>query len=731
MFNPTYEVRASFFIQDEEKRSGEKSPLHEIDLISSARVLENELEILKSKQLIGRVIEDLNLDINYKVIDGLSSNDLYNAGPVKFTLIKPSGNYEKGKMRILIKDKNGFLLETVGGESREMTFNKHYVSSFGEWKLEPAMNLGQFIGDKIQIAIADPGKLAIQYQDKISAVLPSKLSTTVALSIKDEVAQRGIDVLNRLMFNYNLAGATAKNNETQSTLAFIDNRLASLSGELSDAEKGIATFKSSRGLTDISSNSKVSLENMQTNDAQLNEVNVKLSIIEGIESYVNSNVNTGKAPATLGISDPALNSLIEKLSYLQLQRERLLGMMPETNPEFEPINRQIASTKASLKEIVGSLKSTLISTRAKLQTFNSRFESSIKNIPVQEREFISIKRQQSIKESLYTYLLQKREEVSVSYASAVANDRIIDPPYAIAPKGILKYLAMLAALIFSIAVPVGFVFIRDFFSSKITDPQEIEDLSSIPVLGELPFEGSKNAITVSGLSTSLIGEQFRALRIKLFYLLKENQGARVILVTSGLPGDGKSFVSSNLAVTLALSSRKTVIVELDMRKPKMAASLEMSEDRPGVSEYLNGEAGLKDIVQQSKTEKSLHFIGSGRMVKNPSELLERPKLAELIGQLREFYDDVIIDSPPVHLVPDAMILSQLTDVTLYVVRQGITEKPELDFISKLANKKQLLNLQIVFNGVKGSKYGYGYAYDYSYYSPGKKESVFSDFWHRF
>ena len=563
--------------------------------------------------------------------------------------------------------------------------------------------------------------------------LSNKLATTVVLSLDDAVPQRGKDILNRLIFNYNLAGILEKNRKTKSTLDFLDQRLATLSGELTGAEKGIENFKSSQGLTDISSDSKISLENMQANDTQLNEVNVKLSVIEGIERYINSSQNSGKAPATLGITDPALTSLIEKLAQLQLQRDQLLATTPETNPDFEPINRQIATTRAAIKENVKNIKSSLVNTKQKLQTFNSGFESSIKNIPTQERQYVSLKRQQAIKESLYTYLLQKREEVSVNYASTLTNDRIVDHAYA-GPAKSKKSIAFAVALVLGIGLPAGLIYGRNSFTNKITTLQEIKDAIEIPVIAELPFEATQNPIVINNSATA-ISEQFRTLRTKMHYLFGEKEHGRVTLLTSSVPGEGKSFVSGNLALALAYSDRKTVLLELDLRKPQLTKNFNLPQNHPGLTDYITGKANLPAIIQASGIEPNLDLISSGTLVNNPSELLERKQLKELILNLRNIYDDIIIDSPPVHLVPDAMILSHLTDLTFYMIRQGFTEKTELNFIKELNDQKQLNNISLIFNGIQRIKYGYGYKYNDKYYDLEKKNkshrSLFSDFSNRF
>ena len=734
---PIYTIKATLLINDEKKAPDQQSALHEIDLSNSAKIIENEIEILKSNLLISQVVRDLNLNINYQKQDGfLNKEDLYKTSPVKLTLISAAGKYLQPAVTIVIKDQNSFLINLANEKRKEYFFNHAYESSFGTWKLEPTKLLPQYKGATIKITVADPEKIALQYQKTIDVSLSSKLATAVVITLEDEVPQRGKDILNRLIYNYNSASITEKNRQTKTTLDFLDQRIASLSGELSTAEKGIENFKSSRGLTDISSDSKVSLENMQTNDTQLNAVNVQLSVIEGIERYVNAAQNLGKAPATLGITDPALSSLIEKLVTLQLQRDRLLATTPETNPDFEPINRQIVTTRAAIKENVKNIKTSLLNTRGKLQSYNSRFESSIKNIPTQEREYISIKRQQTIKENLYSYLLQKREEVSVNYASTIADDRLVDQAYTGPEKGQKKSLAFGIALLLSVGLPAGLIYARDSANTKITTLQDIKNDVKIPVIAELPFEDHSKTIVVNDSDITALSEQFRALRTKLYYLYGEKEHGRVTLITSSIPGEGKSFVSTNLGLALAYANKKTIILELDLRKPKIAEIFNLPKENAGISEFLKGKASRENIVQNSGINSNLDIISSGAKVNNPSELLEKNEFKELILSLKEVYDDIIIDSPPVHLVPDAMILSRLTDLTLYAIRQGYTEKSELDFIKELNDQKRLTNINLIFNGIERMRYGYGYKYNNKYYNTGSNKNkvgslIFSGFSNRF
>ncbi len=733
---PLYEVKATLIIKDDSKDADQqRSALHEIDLSDVSKKIENEIEVLKSKQLIAKVIYDLDLGVNYSTSETFSKRDLYKDTPIKILFtgaINYPDNYNK--VKVTIKDNKSGTFKDSDGSEKNITFGEPFKSLFGEMTVQSTPHLNEFIGKDIGIIVSDPEDLALYYQKQIQVSTPNKLSTAVSLLLKDSNAGRGRDILNRLILNYNLAGTVEKNRETKSTLDFIDERLSSLTGELNDAEKGIETFKSSRGLTDISADSKISLENMQANDAKLNEINVQLNTINGIERYVNSSQNSGKAPTTLGITDPTLITLVEKLNDLQLQREKLLATTPETNPDFEPINRQLAITKAAIKESVRNIKSSLSSTLSQLQSFNNRFETSIKDIPKQERQYIGIKRQQAIKESLYTYLLQKKEEVSVRYAATLTDDRVVDKAYSAKARNPLKLVALASAFIFGFAMPIGIIRGRNTLTSKITDVEEIKEKTGLPVISQFPYQAEDNFFIFKSKEVSAITEQFRALRTKLHSLLPEKGAARILMVTSSIPGEGKSFTSVNLASSLAISGKKTILLELDMRRPKFATVLNLPEVQPGINEYLAGEAEFQDIIRPSAIRPGLDVVFSGAIAENPSEMLEGPKLGELISKLQQTYDYILLDTPPVHLVPDALIVSHFADITLYLMRQGITGKAELGFLRETVSENNLSNVHVIFNGVQSAKFGSGYEYTETYYTTQKRswtDTVFGDFFNRF
>ncbi|MBS1529443.1 MAG: polysaccharide biosynthesis tyrosine autokinase [Bacteroidetes bacterium] len=717
--NPIYEIKAALMVKDDEKKTNDKPALYELDLPDSHKSAENEIGILQSRTLISQVVNDLQLWAGYTTKKGLSNQDLYRSSPIKFKLLnaRRPGSLDKKNIAIKIKNQELFYLKTPDGAFKTHHFKDTITDDVGTWQLVPDTNLQSYTGSVINIKLSDPDKVSDQYQKAIGIALLDKKAASVELSVNDNVPERGEDVLNDLMKVYNQAQLIEKNRTTKNTMAFIDQRLASLTGEVSGAENQVENFRSSRGLTDISSQSQVYLQNVQANDNLLNQVNIKLSTISGIERYLDLPQNTDDPPSVIGIEDPALSSLIEKLSTLQLQHSQLLATVPEGNPAFNPINKQIAQVKTSIKEKIASIKASLLDTKNQLESFNSRFQSSIKDMPGQEREYIDLKRQQSVKENLYVYLLQKREEVSLSYATTLADARIVDQAYTGPIKWPHKSIVYAVAFLLGFTLPAGFIYGKRIVQNQITSLRDIENATEIPVLAELSFTKTRNPIVISDRKQFAITEQIRMLRTNLLRLLVDKESGRVSLITSSVAGEGKSFVSINLGISLALSGKKTIILEMDLRKPKISEAFGLSKRHPGLTDFLTGDASKPSIIQPSGVVDNLDILSCGSINDTiASELFEKKNLAELIKYLRTTYDDIVIDSPPLHLVTDAMILSKFADVTLYVIRQGHTRKAELAFINTLAKGEKLPKMNIIFNGIQRARYGYGYKYDTKYYN---------------
>jgi capsular exopolysaccharide synthesis family protein len=757
---PVYEISASILVKDEKKSPQEKSSISELEQTSSSKNAETEIEILRSKTLIAEVVNNLQLWVSYKRTKALKETELYKNSPVKFHLVEKNGTLKDKHIKVLIHDENTFITKDINGKMRSYTFNSPVKSSFGTWVLMPTKHVANHIKSTISLSLDDRENVVNSYEKDLDAHLMDKLAPTIGLFINEKVPEKGVDFLNELIRCYNNAATSEQKRVTKSTIDFIDKRLVDLTAELKNAENDVEKYRSSQGLTDINSQAQVYLENVQSNDIKLNDVDVQLNVINGIEQYVNSSSNSGNAPATIGITDPALNSMISKLSELQLKRTALLSTTPEKNPIFEPLNKQIALTKSSIKENVKSIKSSLLNSKRGLQSFNNKFESSIKDIPQQERQFVGMKRQESIKENQYVYLLRKREELELSMASSFVDARIVDK----ASVGDVIWpripLVVVLAILFGLGLPFLFIYFRNAFANKITNRREIESATGIGVLEEISYENLESGSLVLNLKNNLIGEQFRSLRTNLNYLHEQSReiaaSARAVtlsksfagnfendfeddyhpdgmvtLLTSSISQEGKSFVSTNLASSFATAGKKTVVLEMDLRKPQVSSVFGLINGHPGISEYLSENVRLESIIQSSGHNPNLDVIGAGAIPDEPAELLGTPKLAQLMGELRKLYDHIIIDSPPVHLVTDAMIIAPLSDVSLYVIRQGYTGKDELSFISDIYRSEKLPFFNLIFNGIKKRKYGYGYRYDQSYYGPAPQTRSLKSYFRRF
>lgn len=719
---PVYSVNSTLLIKDQGKGGGAGSSdlLNELDLFGSSKVIENEIEILKSKTLMRKVVDRLDLSATLRADGRLKNSELYTSKPVRIELLELAATSYGRSFSLSLIDENTYQLkDQISGEIRKGTLNELQKDDLGIYRIHKDIGFKNLTNTLITLSFSNPTVLADQLLNQLNVTLASKQSSVLNLSVQTTVPEKGQDVLNTLIQVYNEAALLDKNKTTQSTIDFIDGRLKLITGELTDVEKDVETFKSSRGLTDLTSEANLYLENVKINDTKLNEINLQISVVRDIERYINSKSANEKLPSTLGISDPVLLGQITQLSDLQLQLDRLLTTTTEKNPLLDPIKKQMETTRAAIKTSIENLSTSLNVSKANLEKNNLQFQGSIKKVPGQERQLIGIKRQQAIKESLYLYLLQKKEEAALSYASAVADSRTVDPAYysttPIRPKNQLIYLV---GFVFGMLLPVGYLFVKEILNDKVESQLDIEKLTTAPLLGQVSFSEESTPIVVKGSSRKAIAEQFRAIRTNMQFLHSSTILGRgnVTLFTSSMSGEGKSFVACNVAAALALNGKRVILIELDLRKPKISKYLNL-DNKVGMSNYLIGKASTSDIIQPSNVDPNLFVIGSGPIPPNPSELLTGVKIDELISDLVENFDEVIIDTPPVGLVTDAQILARITDATIFLIRQDVTFKEQVKRFQDIYNSKKFPKVHIILNGVKaGTAYGYGYGYGYGYYS---------------
>lgn len=721
---PMYEVSSVVLIKDDKKGLGGNDFLKDLEMMGGNKIVENEMEVFKSRSLMKKVAESLRLNViftkNAQPIDA----DLYGKSPIWIQIEQMYEPVYKKKFVVKPVDRSKFELLMDDKIIGTYTFGQG-ISQPQLGRFRVFLNSIAFKGkEEINVQFANVDRIIQGNLGRLDVSLLNQKSTVLKLSYQETSPQRGKDVLKKLHEEYILASLGDKNTEVSNTLRFIDERLRLISTELTNVEKDVEVYKSAAGFTDISSESNLFLEKVKETDSKLNEVDIQVKVLEGVEKFLNtpgSNVSS----VTSMINDPSLSLLTNKLSELELQREKYSRTVQAGNPLLETVNTQVANTKSAIRENINNQKKGLIISRTNLASLNRSIESSIRSIPKKEREFVSIKRQQGIKESLYLLLLQKKEETAISYASTVSDSRLIDEAFVSpAPIKPLPNIVYLIAFLIGLGVPIVLINIKVLLNNKISSRTELEQKTNgIPILGEVG-DKPKNieGPLLDTKSNNFIAEQFRILRTNLQYLIQGQKACKKILVTSSISGEGKSFISMNLAASLASAGQKVVLINLDIRKPKLHEYLKLSNNT-GIVNYLIGQGKAADFVQTTTVE-NLSFVSSGPIPPNPAELLSSTKLREFIAELENDYQYILIDCSPNGLVTDAQLAAPLVDATVFIVRHEYTPQRALLPLSSLYKEKKFPSLTVIYNGVKGSSsYGYGYGYGYGYYGESANPSI--------
>jgi capsular exopolysaccharide synthesis family protein len=706
---PQYSVAASILIKDSKKTGGSAIPfLEELDLFSNTKTVENEIEILRSYTLLEEVVDDLNLQVRYAVEDRWRMKQVYENLPVRMEIVaaadklflQPFTLYFDGQ-RVSLNGKtypsNALITESFG--SIRITVNDSLTKKWN--KTQPI--IVSFI-PKIQAVEALRGSLQVASADRNTSV--------ITLSILSPVPQLGKDILNHLIAVYNKAAIADKNNLANITLKFIDERLNLVGKDLQEVEQNVEEYKTEKGITDIGAESSLFLHTIQQNDAELSKVRIQLDILHQIEQFVLSSEG-GTAPATLGLSDPTLLSLIGSLTAAEAERTGLLSTLQPANPKIQAIDDQIKTLKGKIIDNINVLRRSLESMRNNLKVESRRIESIIQSIPKKERELVDITRQREIVNQLYIYLLSKREETAISHAATVADSRIVNAARStLGPVQPQKRNILLIFGLVGLLLPAGIIWLIDLFNTKISVKSELEKQMKAPIAGEVSLVKKSSKILITSNKRSKHAEQIHTLRTNLEFM--HAGGVKVILVTSSIGSEGKSFISANLAVAFATLGKKTALLGFDLRKPELHKIFGINNEK-GLSNYLAGQTEFEKIVKPIEMYNNLNIITCGHITPNPQELLQNEILTGLFERLRKEYEYVIVDTPPAGLVSDALILNRFADIAIYVVRYKYTPKECIKFINNLYTSNRLKNFGVVINGIRDEKWsGYGYG-AYSHY----------------
>ena len=561
-------------------------------------------------------------------------------------------------------------------------------------------------------------RVARDYCNSLSIAPTSKTTSVAVISLKNSSLQRGQDFINQLLEMYNRNTNNDKNEIAQKTAEFIDERIDIISKELGSTEANLESFKRDAGITDLTSEAQIALAGNAEYEKKSVENRTQISLVNDLRKYLRGN-EYEVLPSNVGLQDAALIGAIERYNEMLMERKRLLRTSTENNPTIVNLDTSIRAMKANVQATLEGTLQGLMITKESLDREASRYSRRISNAPGQERAYVSIARQQEIKAGLYLMLLQKREENAIALAATANNAKIIDEAIAddipVSPKRPMIYLI---ALVLGVGIPVGIIYLVELTKFKIEGRADVEKLTSVPVVGDIPLTDEKNdkngSIAVFENKNNLMSETFRNIRTNLQFMLDNDQ--KVILVTSTVSGEGKSFVSSNLAISLSLLGKKVVIVGLDIRKPGLNKVFQLSNKERGITQYLsNPETDLMELVQPSDVNKNLFILPGGTVPPNPTELLARNGLDRAIETLKKNFDYVILDTAPIGMVTDTLLIGRIADLSVYVCRADYTHKAEYTLINELSFEKKLPNLCTVINGVDLKKRKYGYYYGYGKY----------------
>ena len=739
---PVYNVSATVLIKDEKKGGGANmsSELEKMGMngfVSSSSNIENEIEVLSSRTLAREVVSSLGLFVTYMDEDRFPKRELYRTSPVLVSLTPQEADKLPQTMEVDMSLQPSGVMDVqirVGEKEYRKRFEKlPAVLPTDEGTIAFFANNDtlSFIRPEnvtkerhITAYINRPFSVAKGYAGSLSITPTSKATSVVTVSLKNSNTQRGKDYIDKLLEMYNINANNDKNEVAQKTAEFIDERIGIISKELGSTERDLENFKRSAGITDLTSEAQIALAGNAEYEKKRVENQTQINLVMDLQRYLQG-TEYEVLPSNVGLQDASVAGAIDRYNEMVSERNRLLRTSTESNPAIVNLNASIRAMRGNIQTTLDATLKGLEITRTDLAREAGRYSRRISDAPTQERQFVSIARQQEIKSGLYLMLLQKREENAIVLAAIANNAKIIDEAQAdgtpISPKRMMIYLA---ALVFGIGIPVGIIYLIGLTKFKIEGRADVEKLTSIPVIGDVPLADEKNgSIAVFENQNNLMSETFRNVRTNLQFMLEN--GKNVILVTSTISGEGKSFISANLAISLSLLGKKVVIVGLDIRKPGLNKVFNIPKKEHGITQFLtNPTTNLMDLVQVSDINKNLYILPGGTVPPNPTELLARDGLEKAVETLKKNFDYVILDTAPVGMVTDTLLIGRVADLSVYVCRADYTRKAEFTLINELAENNKLPNLCIAINGLDLQKKKYGYYYGYGkygkYYGYGKR-----------
>ncbi|MDL2323270.1 polysaccharide biosynthesis tyrosine autokinase, partial [Bacteroidales bacterium OttesenSCG-928-A17] len=721
--NPVYQVDGKVLLREDDKKSssmssamGSMSSLSDLGMMMGSKNIDNEVGIFNTRMLMKNAIWDLGLYKTVKMKDGLKNVDVYPESPFNFSVdstqisnlvrlvtfkIKPNKNGEftiKGKAA-----KHKFIVETkdfpitINTPDIDITIERNYSVPY-EGK------------DNVSVTIVNPNILTEAYQKEVAIAATSKKTSIIFLNLKSANVQKAKDFINHMITLFNEEAIQDKKLETENLARFVQDRLLIIQKQLSDVEKSVERYKQENNLTDISAEAQIFLSQTSGTKNRQVEIAIQKNMLKFLDEYIKEENNKDKMIPSIGVNDGGLITYIVKYNEVLAMRNKLASTSTPSSPAISKIDVQLASMRENIIVSIDNLQGSLDVMLKDIHKQDIILNNKLSSIPRIEREFVEIAREKETMLKLYLYLSQRREEANLSLASTTPKAKIIDAPMpSIKPIAPRMRIILALALLMGLAIPYGFIYIMNLLRTRINSTEDISKYCNAEIIGEIVQGKESEHVIVTQDSTSPGTELFRLLRTKILFQLREPQ-KKVILITSTIAGEGKTYIGANLSVCLTLMDKKVLFMGLDIRKPRIADYLNIPKGK-GVSEYLSGADINPASLICSTKYPNLDVVQAGAIPPNPNELLMSPKLDELMNYYREKYDYIVVDTAPIGIVSDTFLLDRISDISLYVSRIGHVHKNSIKHINEIIDNDSLKNLFIVANGVdkKGSK-GYGYGY---------------------
>ncbi len=733
---PLVYFRSATVIIKDPSNKASTSGLDRFDNFINKVNVANEILQFRSKKLMREVVQRVHADVSYQIKDGLRSNELYNESPVLVSL--PDALPEQSfSFTMTLKDAKTVTLSDFSGieakPSYEVALNDTVAIIEGMNVVVTATNYlrDSWLNTPIRVQKLPVESMVNYYKNALGIQQEEEEASILTLALKDSSPARAEDVLNTLITVYNEEAIKEKNQVAVNTANFINERLIIIERELGNVESNLESFKQRNQIVDIASSAGMYMTESQKYNADAMELETQLRLANFIKDYLTDpSKETDLIPSNTGISDMNIENQISLYNAAKLKRDHLIDDSSVNNPVVQELNNSLRAMKQSIIRAVDNMIVSLNVKRNDAQNREMRAQDRVTAIPTKERQMLSIERQQKIKEALYLFLLNKREENALSQAMADNNARVIDGAEGSnAPISPNRNRILLLGLLVGIALPGAVCLAILFMDTRVHGRKDIEGVTSVPYLGEIPLDKEamkdhrKKVMAVKEQGDDIVSEAFRILRTNMAFLSKKDKPAQVITFTSFNIGAGKTFIARNLSMSLAYMKKRVVMVDLDIRKGTL--SRHFGHYHVGVTNYLSDNTvKVDDIIQH---QEGFDLIPAGILAPNPAELLMDNRLDELINELRARYDYIIADNVPVGLIADATIANRIADLTIFVVRAGKLDRRQLPDIEKLYQEKKLKNMALVLNGANPERHGYGYSYGYGYgygYGTKKKKTFF-------